>query len=69
MIQLRRSAITAGDDRAGRDDGGRDGRADKSLQVFFFFLAPRAHRHTAERMCALASLGNFKASELLEVEV
>lgn len=68
MIQLRRSAISAGDDRAGRDDEGRGGSADKSLQVCFF-LEPRAHRHTAERMRALASLGNFKASELLEVEV
>lgn len=35
--------MSTGDDRAGREDESRNGKADKSLIGFFFFLAPNTH--------------------------
>lgn len=34
--------MSTGDDRAGREDESRNGKADKSL-IGFFFLAPNTH--------------------------
>lgn len=50
MIQLERAVMSVGDDYAGRDDEGRDGEADKSLQ----FTQAHTHTHTGERVSALA---------------
>lgn len=52
VIQLERAVMSVGDDYAGRDDEGRDGEADKSLQ--FTQARTHTHAHTGEKVSALA---------------
>lgn len=56
--------MSVGDDYAGRDDEGRDGEADKSLQ----FTQARTHTHRRKDVCTGFFPTNFKALALLECE-